>query len=251
MFHLSHSPPHWLRVTSAGDGSLLGCYHPWEYIHFGTGYFQGFIICYDFRFRSEGSFIDDPTKDFISWDSRSFSWSDSLGRTPPIPKSSPWLAGKAGRQIILDWILSESSASSFFWLYGPAGAGKTAILQEITEFLCSPSGSDQNFWGSFFFSRGRDQGQWFSVLNNCISTRSESTWTTSTCQSYYGFRSNTSYKVNGRTVEAFQCLLLEMFAWCDPIRGAPPLPVEFLWYFYILPLSTPIFTWFLRCHSIL
>ena len=75
---------------------------------------------------------------------------------------------KAVREIILDWIDSESSASSFFWLYGPAGAGKTAILQAIAEFLCSPSGSGQNFGGSFFFSRGktgRDQGHFlFSTI---------------------------------------------------------------------------------------
>jgi hypothetical protein len=67
----------------------------------------------------------------------------------------------------LDWIHDESSAT-FFWLYGPAGAGKTAILQAIAEFLCSTSGSDQNFGGSFFFSRGkkgRDQGHFlFSTV---------------------------------------------------------------------------------------
>ena len=59
-------------------------------------------------------------------------------------------------------------ASSFFWLYGPAGAGKTAILQAIAEFLCSPSESGQNFGGSFFFSRGkqgRDRGHFlFSTI---------------------------------------------------------------------------------------
>ena len=75
---------------------------------------------------------------------------------------------KAVRQIILDWIHSECSGSSFFWLYGPAGVGKTAILQAIAEFLCSPSGSGQNFGGSFFFSRGkqgRDQGHFmFSTI---------------------------------------------------------------------------------------
>ena len=67
----------------------------------------------------------------------------------------------AVRQIILDWIHSDSWDSSFFWLYGPAGAGKTAILQAIAEFLCSRSGFYKNFGGSFFFSRGktgRDQG---------------------------------------------------------------------------------------------
>ena len=72
------------------------------------------------------------------------------------------------RQIILDWISSESLESYFFWLYGPAGAGKTSILQAIAEFLCSPSGSGHNFGGSFFFSRGkhgRDQGHFlFSTI---------------------------------------------------------------------------------------
>ena len=68
----------------------------------------------------------------------------------------------------MDWIHNEISASSLFWLYGHAGAGKTAILQAIAELLCSPSGSGQNFGGSFFFSRGknrRDQGHFlFSTI---------------------------------------------------------------------------------------
>ncbi|KAF8816499.1 hypothetical protein BYT27DRAFT_7182055 [Phlegmacium glaucopus] len=74
----------------------------------------------------------------------------------------------AVRQIILDWIHNDSSALPFFWLYGPAGAGKTAILQSIAEFLCSSSGDYENFGGSFFFSRGkngRDQGHFlFSTI---------------------------------------------------------------------------------------
>ena len=84
---------------------------------------------------------------------------DSSERCPP-PNCHPDTR-KAVRQIILNWINSESSTSSFFWLYGSAGAGKTAILQAIAEFLCTPSESSQNFGGSFFFSRGkkgRDQG---------------------------------------------------------------------------------------------
>ena len=74
------------------------------------------------------------------------------------------------RHIILDWTRtrSESLASSFFWLYGSAGAGKTAILQAIAEFLSSPSESDHNFAASFFFSRGktgRDRGHFlFSTI---------------------------------------------------------------------------------------
>ena len=66
---------------------------------------------------------------------------------------------KAVRQIILDWIQNENLESFVFWLYGPAGAGKSAILQAIAEFLCSPSGSDQKFGASFFFSRGKHSGE--------------------------------------------------------------------------------------------
>ena len=91
---------------------------------------------------------------------------DSAERSPA-PNCHPDTR-KAVRQIILNWIRSESSESYFFWLYGPAGAGKTAILQAIAEFLCSPSGYGQNFGGSFFFSRGkhgRDQGHFlFSTI---------------------------------------------------------------------------------------
>ena len=91
---------------------------------------------------------------------------DSAERYPP-PNCHPDTR-KAVRQIILDWIHNKSSASSFFWLYGPAGAGKTAILQAIAEYLCSPSGSGRNFGGSFFFSRGKngcDRGRFlFSTI---------------------------------------------------------------------------------------
>ena len=91
---------------------------------------------------------------------------DSAERSPA-PNCHP-NTRKAVRQIILDWISSESSASYIFWLHGPAGAGKTSILQAIAEFLCSQSESVQNFGGSFFFSRGkhgRDQGHFlFSTI---------------------------------------------------------------------------------------
>ena len=72
----------------------------------------------------------------------------------------------AVRQIILDWI--HFSVYPFFWLYGSAGAGKTAILQTIAEFLSSPSESGLNFAASFFFTRGkkgRDNGHFlFSTI---------------------------------------------------------------------------------------
>ena len=60
---------------------------------------------------------------------------------------------QAVRQIILDWIHSERSASSFFWLYGPAGVGKTAILQAIAEFLCSLSQAESGQAFSFLEER--------------------------------------------------------------------------------------------------
>ncbi|KAF8815804.1 hypothetical protein BYT27DRAFT_7155408 [Phlegmacium glaucopus] len=85
----------------------------------------------------------------------------------PAPKCHPDTR-MAVRQIILDRIHNESSALPFFWLYGPAGAGKTAILQAIAEFLCSSSRHDENFGGSFFFSRGKngsDEGHFlFSTI---------------------------------------------------------------------------------------
>jgi len=93
---------------------------------------------------------------------------DSAARYPA-PNCHPDTR-KAVRQIIMDWVHDheEGSASPFFWLYGPAGAGKTAILQAIAEFLCSSSESDENFGGSFFFSRGendRNQGRFlFSTI---------------------------------------------------------------------------------------
>ena len=92
---------------------------------------------------------------------------DSSERFPP-PNCHPDTR-KAVQKIILDWIHSESS-TSFFWLYGSAGAGKTAILQAIAEILCNPpeSESNENFGGSFFFSRGkkgRDDGHFlFSTI---------------------------------------------------------------------------------------
>ena len=91
---------------------------------------------------------------------------DSGERSPP-PNCHPDTR-KAVRQIILDWIQNDSAAFPFFWLYGAPGVGKTAILQAIAEFLCSPSGTNEIFGGSFFFSRGKsgqDQGHFlFSTL---------------------------------------------------------------------------------------
>ncbi|CAA7257400.1 unnamed protein product [Cyclocybe aegerita] len=51
-------------------------------------------------------------------------------------------------QEILEWIANDER-SSILWLYGPAGAGKSALAQTIAE-LCQKDG---RFIGSFFFSR--------------------------------------------------------------------------------------------------
>jgi type II secretory pathway predicted ATPase ExeA len=84
---------------------------------------------------------------------------DSAERYPP-PNCHPDTR-KTVRQIILDLIRNETSGLPFLWLYGPAGAGKTAILQAIAELLYSSSECDGGLGGSFFFCRGkhgRDQG---------------------------------------------------------------------------------------------
>ena len=129
---------------------------------------------------------------------------DSAERSPA-PNCHPDTR-KAVRQIILDWISSEDSVSYFFWLYGPAGAGKTSILQAIAEFLCSPSGSDQNFGGSFFFSRGkhgRDQGHFlFSTIAYQLALKVP------------GLRQHINrimeYKVDGHTASNTSCRCVQM-----------------------------------------
>ena len=89
----------------------------------------------------------------------------------------------------------------FFWLYGTAGAGKTAILQAIAEHLCSPEyGFDEIFGGSFFFSN-----------DSHIKTRTECTQTTPAHQPYHGNTSNASYKVNGCTAKNPYCRYFPIF----------------------------------------
>ena len=61
---------------------------------------------------------------------------DSAKRYPPPNCHSD--TRKAVRQIILDWICNESSASSFFWLYGPASAGNSRQLQSFCVFHPDP-----------------------------------------------------------------------------------------------------------------
>ena len=49
------------------------------------------------------------------------------------------------------WIEEDDFSSSVFWMYGPAGAGKSAIAQTLAE-LIRASGRNG---ASFFFSRGK------------------------------------------------------------------------------------------------
>ncbi|KAJ6474378.1 hypothetical protein C8R45DRAFT_385828 [Mycena sanguinolenta] len=49
-----------------------------------------------------------------------------------------------------DWALYENAQHSILWLHGPAGAGKSAIMQT----LCGDLEATGTFGGSFFFKRG-------------------------------------------------------------------------------------------------
>ncbi|KIM46625.1 hypothetical protein M413DRAFT_259711 [Hebeloma cylindrosporum] len=88
---------------------------------------------------------------------------DSSERCPP-PRCHPETQTRV-RTIIFWWIEDPNPTCCVLWLYGPAGAGKSAILQSIAE-KCSLEG---RFGGSFFFSPrgkvGRDQGHFlFSTI---------------------------------------------------------------------------------------
>ncbi|KAF8898008.1 hypothetical protein CPB84DRAFT_1175247 [Gymnopilus junonius] len=54
---------------------------------------------------------------------------------------------------IRNWIKTNDRESFFLWLYGPAGAGKSAIAQTIAE-LCF---EEEEAAASFFFSRSSDE----------------------------------------------------------------------------------------------
>ena len=88
---------------------------------------------------------------------------DSSERYPP-PRCHPETRTLVRTRIIC-WIQDPTPACFILWLYGPAGAGKSAILQSLAEECCSLEGC---FAGSFFFSRGkpgRNQGHFlFSTI---------------------------------------------------------------------------------------
>ncbi|KAJ7238075.1 hypothetical protein B0H12DRAFT_1254449 [Mycena haematopus] len=51
---------------------------------------------------------------------------------------------------LYEWSSETDATSDVFWLYGPAGAGKSAIAQSF----CTKLGSEQRLGASFFFKRG-------------------------------------------------------------------------------------------------
>ncbi|KAI3611393.1 hypothetical protein WG66_002148 [Moniliophthora roreri] len=73
---------------------------------------------------------------------------DSGGRYPP-PQCHPGTRREV-LEIINDWIHSHSSEDRIVWLYGPAGAGKSAIAQTIAE----TAQREGHLLSSFFFWRG-------------------------------------------------------------------------------------------------
>ncbi|PPQ96090.1 hypothetical protein CVT26_004722 [Gymnopilus dilepis] len=75
---------------------------------------------------------------------------DSEERFDP-PKCHP-RTREAVIEKIRGWVNDRSKQSYFMWLYGPAGAGKSAIAQTIAE-LCTEV---EELAGSFFFSRNAD-----------------------------------------------------------------------------------------------
>ncbi|KAJ7848449.1 hypothetical protein B0H14DRAFT_2356764, partial [Mycena olivaceomarginata] len=49
-----------------------------------------------------------------------------------------------------DWSSRDDRTSRILWLYGPAGAGKSALAQSF----CQKLATEQRLGGSFFFKRG-------------------------------------------------------------------------------------------------
>ena len=55
-------------------------------------------------------------------------------------------------EVLTTWINDQHSECRVFWLHGPAGAGKSAILQALAELLMTSEGP---VVGSFFFGKGQ------------------------------------------------------------------------------------------------
>ncbi|KXN81741.1 hypothetical protein AN958_03758 [Leucoagaricus sp. SymC.cos] len=69
---------------------------------------------------------------------------DSAIRYPP-PRCHPETRVEL-RNSIIQWILDRDRTSNLLWLYGPAGIGKSAVLQTIAEHC-----KEQNWLGAAFF----------------------------------------------------------------------------------------------------
>lgn len=117
--------------------------------------------------------INNPTMIDVNYDSHSMDLLarhtipgaefDSSARDPP-PRCHP--GTRLDLSILLQtWIRDVARHKNFAWLYGPAGVGKSAILQTLAEELCeevySDSGMDVLLGATLFFSRGskRDDAQ--------------------------------------------------------------------------------------------
>ena len=74
---------------------------------------------------------------------------DSNERYPP-PRCHPETR-TAVLDTIFEWVGDTGRHSSVLWLYGPAGAGKSAIAQTVAESCAT----DGRLGASFFFSRGK------------------------------------------------------------------------------------------------
>ena len=144
---------------------------------------------------------------------RSFSWSASwLSRTFPSAKLSPWYPqGRSTNYLRLDpyrklgVLLLLALRTCWRWQDIYPSSNRRVSVQSFR--------IRSEFWGQLFLfkRKARARSRPFSVLNDRISTRFESTWTTSTYQSYYGIRSITSYKVDGCTASNTNCRCVQMF----------------------------------------
>jgi len=75
---------------------------------------------------------------------------DSEERYPP-PNCHPGTREEV-LKLVQAWIQDLDSDARFFWLYGPAGAGKSAIMQAIVELLF---GAREGIAACFFFGKGQ------------------------------------------------------------------------------------------------
>ncbi|KAJ6456849.1 hypothetical protein C8R45DRAFT_1033624 [Mycena sanguinolenta] len=67
----------------------------------------------------------------------------------PQPKCHPETRTKMLKDLH-NWLLDRDAQHKILWLYGPAGAGKSAIMQTLSRKLEDAG----RLGGSFFFKRG-------------------------------------------------------------------------------------------------